>query len=269
MSFTVSRRFLSRPLCAVVAILREGGPGVGSVAILQRTTCCPFATLSVCNVVCYDVVRLQRRQFATLSVCDIVYLRRCPSLSYVVCRTYANLRYRQSTSPPGFWTLRPQRWATVATCLRQTSPSVSGPSATRKALGQSRWVTLWWWSAGSSACWLTRRLSGLSAAFWLVASSFACSAALWPIGGIVAHWLVARSAALWWQKGWWHTVSLHVFPNPLSFCCHCIVRLMSYALYFRFLGSLTLGAVPDVCTNNLRPVPFSFPSSFELGLLRY
>ena len=225
-----------------------------------------FATSSVCNV-----VRLQRCPFATLSVCNVVRLQCRPSLLYVVRRTHANLQYRQSTSPPGFWTSRPQRWATVATRLRQTSPSVSGPSATRKALGQSQWATSWW-SAGSSARWLTRRLSGLSAAFWLVASLFARLAALWPVGGIVAHWLVARSAALWliaslfarlaalwWQKGWWHAVSLHVFPNPLSFCCCCIVQLMSYALYFCFLGLLTLGAVPNVCTNNLRPAPFFFP----------
>ena len=235
-------------------------------------------------VVCLRCRPLQRRllqhcPFATSSVCNVVRLRRRLSLLYIVHCMHANLRYRQSTSPPGFWTSRPQRWATVVTRLQQTSPLVSGPSVTRKALGWSRWATSWW-SAGLSARWLTWRLSGSSAAFWLVASLFARSAALWPVGGIVAHrlvtrsaalWLVASSfacsAALWWQKGWWHAVSLHVFPNPLSFCCRCIVRLMSYVLYFRFLGSLTLGAVPDICTNNLCPAPFSFPSAFELGLL--
>ena len=44
-------------------------------------------------------------------------------------------------------------------------------------------------------------------------------------------------------------------PNSLFFChCH-IIRLMPYALYFCLLGLLTLGAVPNNCTNNLCPVP--------------
>ena len=122
----------------------------------------------------------------------------------------------------------------------------------------------------SPACLLARRLSGLSTALWLVGlllarRLFGLSAALWLV-----WWLFdLLLAAPWWQKGWWHAVSLHVFPNSLSFCRCCIVQIMSYALYFCFLGLLTLGAVPDVCTNNLRPVPFSFLSSFELGLLQY
>ena len=62
----------------------------------------------------------------------------------VVCCTYANLRYRPSTfrtfqtSPP------PPPWATVATRLHRASLSVSGSSATRRALGQSRPGSLWW-----------------------------------------------------------------------------------------------------------------------------
>ena len=77
------------------------------------------------------VVCLRRRPFATLSIPVV----RCMN---------ANLQYRQSTLPPGFQILRLQRRTTVATRLRQRSPSVSGPSATRRALGQSRWATLWW-----------------------------------------------------------------------------------------------------------------------------
>ena len=113
---------------------------------------------------------------------------------------------------------------------------------------------------GSLAC---RRHCGLSACC-LLGGSLACQRRFGSFGGSLAC-----LAAPWWQKGWWHAVSLHVFPNSLSFCRCCIVQIMSYALYFCFLGLLTLGAVPDVCTNNLRPVPFSFLSSFELGLLRY
>ena len=62
----------------------------------------------------------------------------------VVRRTYANLQYRPLiflfiwTSPP------PPPWATVATRLRQASLLISGPSATRRALGQSRRGSSWW-----------------------------------------------------------------------------------------------------------------------------
>ena len=62
----------------------------------------------------------------------------------VVRHTYANLRYRPSTfrafrtSPP------PPPRATVVTRLRRTSLSVSGPSATRRALGQSQRGSSWW-----------------------------------------------------------------------------------------------------------------------------
>ena len=113
---------------------------------------------------------------------------------------------------------------------------------------------------GSLAC--PRHFGSLACC--LLSGSLACQRHFGSFSGSLAC-----SAALWWQKRWWHAVSLHVFPNSPSFCRCCIVRLMSYALYFCFLGLLTLDAVPDVCTNNLRPVPFSFLSSFELGLLRY
>ena len=94
---------------ALCVILHGGGPVVGSAAILQRTTCRLFAML----------------------------------FQPVVCCIRANLHYRPSTflvvrtSP-----LLPR--AMVATCLCQISLSVSGPSAMRRALGQSRWGSLWW-----------------------------------------------------------------------------------------------------------------------------
>ena len=66
-----------------------------------------------------------------------------PLYTVVHC-THANLRYRQSTLPLGFPTLRPQWQATVVTRLHQANLLVSGPSATKRALGQSRWGSLWW-----------------------------------------------------------------------------------------------------------------------------
>ena len=55
----------------------------------------------------------------------------------VVHCTHANLRFRLSTFR-AFWTSPlPLPWATVVTRLRRTSLSVSGPSATRRALDWS------------------------------------------------------------------------------------------------------------------------------------
>ena len=67
----------------------------------------------------------------------------CDVAPFVVRRTYANLRPRQSTFLRSS-TSRPQRRATVVTRLRRASPSVSAPSATRRDLGRSRWASLWW-----------------------------------------------------------------------------------------------------------------------------
>ena len=89
----------------------------------------------------------ERAAHNSSSVCDVVRLRRhlfaTSSLS-VIRRTFANLRYRLSTSR-AFWTsLPPPPRATVATRLRQTSLSVSGPNAMRRALGRSRRGSSWW-----------------------------------------------------------------------------------------------------------------------------
>ena len=79
----------------------------------------------------YDVVRLRHHPFATLSLS-------------VVCRTYANLRYRPSTSRAFRTSPLPPLRATVVTRLCRTILLVSRPNATRRALGQSRRGSLWW-----------------------------------------------------------------------------------------------------------------------------
>ena len=98
-------RRLVHTLCA---ILRGGGPAVGNVAILQRTICHPFTMLPPPVVRC----------------------------------TYANLQCRLSTFL-AFLTLPWLQRATVATHFRRASPSISGPSATKRALGWSWWGSLW------------------------------------------------------------------------------------------------------------------------------
>ena len=117
--FTVSPRFLvsrrtyvvllyacAYALCALAAIFRGGGPAVESA---QRTICCLFTTLSLS----------------------------------VVHHTLANLQYRLLTFRV-FWTSPLPQRATVATCIRRASLSVSKPSAMRRALGRSRRGSLWW-----------------------------------------------------------------------------------------------------------------------------
>ena len=91
---------MQRLIRTLRAILYGDGPVGENAEILQRMICCPFAMSSI------PVVRCM----------------------------YANLWYRQST----LFTFPLLQWpqqATVATCLRRASLSISGLSATRKALG--------------------------------------------------------------------------------------------------------------------------------------
>ena len=62
----------------------------------------------------------------------------------VVRHTYANLQYRPLTFLVVRTSPLPPPQATVATRLCRASLSVSGPSVTRRALGQSRRGSLWW-----------------------------------------------------------------------------------------------------------------------------
>ena len=229
MSFMVSRRFLSRPLCAVVAILYEGSPVVGSAAISQRTTRHPFVTSSV-----YDVIRLRCHLFTTSSVCDVVHLQRRPFVTSSVCDIvhFCGTSYvvRMLTCDtgnqccPGL-----SDFAVVAVGNGGNPPLANKPIGLRaqcdkegsgsESVGDFVVVC---WLVGSlahlaalrlvggvfaclSARSLTRRLSGLSAAIWLVCQlghplggslarqrRFGSSAALWLIVGSVA-----RSVAPW------------------------------------------------------------------------
>ena len=101
--------------------------------MLVHTLCAPAAQSSVGVALRWRAWRSCSAQFVVLAMLSIP----------VVHCMHANLRYRRSTFLVFRTSPLPQR-ATVATHLRQASPLVSGPSATRRALGQSWWGSLWW-----------------------------------------------------------------------------------------------------------------------------
>ena len=153
------------------------------------------------------------------------------SIPVVRC-THANLRYRPSTFRAFQTSPLPQQ-ATVATRLRRASPSVSGPSATRRALGQSPRGSLWWspplLRRGRGTGWgrnlfgaqreqdvcrwmtpLTREIPAPSGAAATTPCQHACSRLI--IAGVrslvLVHWLVGLLARLLVNSLAWWLVSL-------------------------------------------------------------
>ena len=154
---------------------------MGSAAILQRKTRCPFATSSVATSSVCNVVYLQRRLFAMLSICDIIHPCRtsyvirmltcdtgnqCCPRAFGLCGRSGGQRWRPASDKQAHWSPGPVQqgrlWVGVGGQLlggllaRQLVGSLGGSQTRQQRFGLSPAHLLAW------------RLSGVSAALWLI-----------------------------------------------------------------------------------------------------